>query len=115
MTTTNKGTKIDVEYMYIYLSASVVSNKMVPKYFHMRVCSIKDLPHSNGICFSALDKFHLVPEGAAALPGKGDTGGLKKGLWEGCVEMWTDQIIGADRSLVTVGRSLTVANGFPPL
>lgn len=29
--------------------------------------------------------------------------------------MWTDQMTGAERSLVTVGRSLTVANGFPPL
>lgn len=58
---------------------------------------------------------HLVPEGAAARPRKEDTGGLKKGLLEGCVEIRTDQIIGADRSLVTVGRSLTVENGFPPL
>ncbi len=31
------------------------------------------------------------------------------GLWG------VDQMMGADRSLVTVGRSLTVANGFPPL
>lgn len=29
--------------------------------------------------------------------------------------MWTDQMTGAERSLVTVGRSRTVANGFPPL
>lgn len=27
----------------------------------------------------------------------------------------TDQTAGAERSLVTVGRSLTVGNGFPPL
>ena len=27
----------------------------------------------------------------------------------------TDQIMGAERSLVTVGRSLTVEKGFPPL
>lgn len=30
------------------------------------------------------------------------------------MEMWTDQMTGAERSLVTVGRSLTVAKGFPP-
>lgn len=28
---------------------------------------------------------------------------------------WMGQMAGAERSLVTVGRSLTVANGFPPL
>lgn len=35
-----------------------------------------------------------------------------QGVWK---LIWMDQIIGAERSLVTVGRSLTVANGFPPL
>lgn len=45
-----------------------------------------------------------------------DTGSLRRGCGnQGRVEMWTDQMTGAERSLVTVGRSLTVANGFPPL
>lgn len=36
----------------------------------------------------------------------------------GEMEVWRNvshQITGAERSLVTVGRSLTVAKGFPPL
>lgn len=55
------------------------------------------------------------PGGAAAYPGIDDTGRFRGAHGNrGCVEMWTDQMTGAERSLVTVGRSLTVANGFPP-
>lgn len=68
---------------------------------------------------SVLAKFRLVPsrpKEPAAHPGIDDTGRSTRAcVYRGCEERWTDQMTGAERSLVTVGRSLTVANGFPPL
>lgn len=91
-------------YLYIYICLK-----------YTRICSVKlnglkihpskgvqqyRIPHSN-----QLKKLQLNLE-------DWERSVWSQGVWKW---IWMDQIIGAERSLVTVGRSLTVANGFPPL
>lgn len=91
----------------------------------MRVCSSQGSPDSNGIVFLSTSQdlchFTWTVKARQSCKTSGDESGrlmvMVVGVCgnQGRVEMWTDQITGAERSLVTVGRSLTVANGFPPL
>lgn len=129
--------KIDQEnifYIYIYMSICFI-NKIIPLIFSCEVAAAREgavlgftwhllwrFNNTSSSSAQGLSRVRLVQRGDAEGSGAQRRavcprqmpleGGREGSGGDGGVR---HQMTGADRSLVTVGRSLTVANGFPPL